>query len=279
MRRRSRPADGLFFVASAVAALVAFSPILSMVGWLVARGSGRLAAVASGQEPLGFAGGLMDCALGSLTVVTLATAVAAPLGVAAGLIALRARASVLARVTARATDVLAAVPPICVGIACYGLVVMRQGTFSLAAGAVALTAIELPLVIRATRRALERIPEATLGAAVALGGSPWRTVRHVVLPATWRPIAAGVLMAMARAIGEAAPLLLTALDARWLPRDLASPAPTLAVRVYARATGADGGALDEATGAGLALVILVVALMAGARSLEGKARPTEGWAP
>lgn len=279
MSRRTLRADRLFLVASALAALLAFAPILSMVSWLVARGSSRLAVVARGDEPLGFAGGLVDCALGSLTVVALATAVAAPLGVMAGLVALQGRSSLLARALLRATDVLGAVPPICVGIACYGLVVMRQGTFSLAAGAVALTAIELPLVIRATRRAIERIPSATLGAAVALGGSPWRTVRHVVLPATWRPIAAGVLTAMARATGEAAPLLLTALDARWMPRDLGSPAPTLAVRVYARAAGADGGGIAEAAGAGLALVLLVVALMASARSLEGRTRPPEGWAP
>jgi len=272
VKSRSRRADRALHIAAAAAALLAFVPAASMVLWVVGRGGGRLLRVLWGSEPLGHAGGLVDAAMGTITLVTLATLVAAPLGIATGLELHARRRDALSRVVRTTIDALAAVPPICIGLACYGLVVVRQESFSAFAGAIALAALETPLIARTTARTLERLPREMLYAAVALGGSPWRTMRHVVIPATWRQITAGVLTSMARAAGEAAPLLLTAFEARWLPRDLASPTPSLAVRVYTRAASGDAELLSMATGTGLALLLLVVALMLGASMLDRPSR-------
>jgi len=207
-------------------------------------------------------GGMANAIVGTLILVGLAAIIAVPVGVGAGLYLSdvgRSRFSGLVRYT---TDLLSGVPSIVVGVAAYGLVVMPMASFSAIAGGVALSILMLPTIIRSTEEVVRLVPQSYREAALALGAPRWKVIQQVVIPAARAGIVTASMLAVARAAGETAPLLFTALGNRFWSTALNKPIASLPVMVfdYARAPYDDWN--RQAWTGALVLVMMVTGISA-----------------
>lgn len=186
----------------------------------------------------GAPGGLKNALLGTGILIALASVVAIPLGMLAGIyLSEYSTRSWLGAPTRFIADVLTGVPSIVVGILGYELVVVPMGRFNGYAGACALAFIMVPIVARTTEEMLRLVPNSYRDASIALGATKARTILHVVLPAASGSVITGIMLAIARVAGETAPLLFTALGSRLLTLDPSQPFPSLTVQVFVYATG------------------------------------------
>jgi phosphate transport system permease protein len=178
-------------------------------------------------------GGLANAIFGSVTMVTLATALGTPIGILAGIyLAEYGRSTWLGSLTRFINDILLSAPSIVVGLFVYSVVVARAKSFSGMAGVLALTLIVIPVVIRTTETMLLLIPNALREAAYALGTPKWRVIMTVTLKASRAGVITGILLALARIAGETAPLLFTALSNQFWTSNLGEPMASLPVTIF-----------------------------------------------
>lgn len=178
-------------------------------------------------------GGLGNAIVGTLIVLAVAVVFSVPIGVLGAVwLSEFGRGSKIAYWVRFSANILSGVPAIIAGLFSYTIVVMTMGTFSAFAGGVALAVVMLPIVMRTTEEGLVLVPEEVRLAAFGLGATRFETVSRVVLPAALPSIATAVTLAVARAGGEAAPLLFTALNNNFWSTDLFRPISTLSVQVY-----------------------------------------------
>jgi phosphate transport system permease protein len=156
-------------------------------------------------------GGVVPAIQGTLIVTLLASLFSVPPAILAAFYVARSPNSPLGIAVRFATDVLAGVPSIVVGLFAYALVVVPQGHYSALAAGVAIAIIMLPTVTRTTEEMLKLVPASLREASLALGAPEWKTSLRVVLPAAAGGVATGIMLAVARGVGETAPLLFTAL--------------------------------------------------------------------
>jgi len=179
------------------------------------------------------AGGLANAIYGSLLMVLLATLVATPIGILAGVyLAEYDRGGWLGSVTRFVNDMLLSAPSIVIGLFIYTVVVTRFKGFSGWAGVAALALIVIPVVIRTTENMLRLVPAGLREAACALGAPKWRVVSGITLRAARAGVVTGVLLAVARISGETAPLLFTALSNQFWSSSLAEPMASLPVTIF-----------------------------------------------
>lgn len=249
--------------ACVLAACLVVLPLVLIVGYLLANGVGglNLAFFTHMPKPVGEAGGGMANAIvGTLLVVGLAALIALPVGIGAGVYLAeygRGRFATLVRYT---TDVLSGVPSIVVGVVAYGLVVVPMGRFSGMAGSVALAILMLPPIIRATEEMVRLVPQSYRQAALALGAPRWKTIQQIVLPAARAGIVTAGMLAVARAAGETAPLLFTALGNRFWSLRMDQPIATLPVFIYDYAKAPYTDWNRQAWTGALVLVLLVTTI-------------------
>jgi phosphate transport system permease protein len=177
-------------------------------------------------------GGMANAIVGTLILVATGAAIAVPIGVGAGVWLAeygRGRFAAVVRYTA---DVLAGVPSIVVGVVAYGLVVMPMHRFSAIAGGVALAILMLPTIVRATEEVVLLVPRSYREAALALGAPRWRAIQEIVIPSASAGIVTAIVLAIARAAGETAPLLFTALNNRFWSLQLDQPMASLPAFIY-----------------------------------------------
>jgi phosphate transport system permease protein len=207
-------------------------------------------------------GGMANAIVGTLIVVGIGAAIAVPAGVAAGVYLAEYGRERLASVVRYTADVLAGAPSIVVGVAVFGMLVVPMGRFSALAGGVALAVLMLPTVVRATEEVVRLVPASYRQAALALGAPSWVATLRVVLPAARAGVTTAALLAVARASGETAPLLFTALGNRFWSVHLDQPIATLPVMIYdyARAPYSDWN--SQAWTGALTLLVLVTVLSA-----------------
>jgi phosphate transport system permease protein len=178
-------------------------------------------------------GGLANAIVGSLMMVTLATALGTPIGVMAGIyLAEYGKGRLLGTVTGFINDILLSAPSIVIGLFIYAAVVATSKRFSGWAGVLALALIVIPVVVRTTENMLSLIPNSLREAAYALGTPKWKVVSSVTLKAARAGVVTGVLLALARIAGETAPLLFTALSNQFFTADLGSPMASLPVTIF-----------------------------------------------
>jgi len=207
-------------------------------------------------------GGMANAIVGTLIMVGLGSLLAVPVGVATGIYLAeygRGRFAALVRYTA---DVLSGVPSIVIGVATYGLVVIPMGHFSAIAGGVALGILMLPTIIRSTEEVVRLVPRSYREAALALGAPNWRMIQEVVIPAASGGILTASMLSFARAAGETAPLLFTALGNRFWSLSLDQPMASLPVFIYDYARAPYDDWNRQAWGAALVLLILVTVISA-----------------
>ena len=258
--------------ACVLAAAVILAPLALIVWHLAAKGLPALNAsfFFHMPKPVGEpGGGMANAIVGTLILVALGALIAVPVGVGTGVYLAEYGGGRLAAVVRYTADLLAGVPSIVVGVAAYGLVVVPMGRFSAIAGGAALGILMLPTIVRSTEEVVRLVPQSYRHAALALGAPQWRVLASVVVPAAWSGILTAIMLAVARAAGETAPLLFTALGNRFWSLSLDQPMASLPVFIfdYARAPYDDWNR-QAWTGA------LVLLLLAGAMS--GLMRLTTG---
>jgi phosphate transport system permease protein len=238
-------------------------PLALVLGFILVQGFQRLnlALLTELPPPPGFSdGGIANAMVGTVLVCAIATALALPLGVLAAIyLAEFSHNNRLARWVRFAANVLSGVPSIIAGVFVYGLLVQTGLTgFSAVAGGVALALLMLPTIIRTTDDALQLVPDDLRWASLGAGASDYETVFRVVLPASASAIATGVSLAIARAAGETAPLIFTALFSPFWPESLYEPIATLSVLVYNFAIVPFKAQQELAWAASLVLMMLVL---------------------
>ena len=187
----------------------------------------------STPPPLAETGGLANAIVGSLIMVSLATALGTPIGVMAGVyLAEYGKRTWLGAVTGFINDILLSAPSIVIGLFIYSVVVATTKTFSGYAGVLALALIVIPVVVRTTENMLSLIPNALREAAYALGTPKWKVISAVTLKAARAGVVTGILLALARIAGETAPLLFTALSNQFFTADLGEPMASLPVTIF-----------------------------------------------
>lgn len=183
--------------------------------------------------------GLVHTILGTIVVDTLALIIAVPIGIGAGMMLSEYPEHPLNPTLRIMNDTLNGMPAILKGLFVFVLIVKPMGTFSGLAGSVALAVVMLPIIARTTESALQSIPWTIREAGLALGLPRWRVVLSTVMPAAKTGLVTGVLLAFARAVGEAAPLLFTSFGNNYLPNNwwgfIVDPTDTLPQRLYSLA--------------------------------------------
>jgi phosphate transport system permease protein len=215
---------------SMLAMLIGLGALVWILGTLVIKGFGSLSPKVFTQmtPPPGSDGGLLNAIAGSLLMVGVATLIATPTGVMAGIyLAEFGRRSWLAPVTRFVNDILLSAPSIILGLFVYAVYVANVKHFSGWAGCFALALIAIPVVVRATDNMLMLVPSSLREAAAALGAPKWKIVLLITLRAARAGVITGILLAVARISGETAPLLFTALNNQFWSADLNSPMANL----------------------------------------------------
>lgn len=265
--------DRLATMAAAAAAVIVLTPLLAIFGYLVMKGVGSLSwsFLTHPPAPVGEAGGgVGNGIVGSGIILGIACLIGIPLGVGAGIFLAeygRNRFGYFIRFTA---DVLNGVPSIVIGIAVYGVVVMRQKHFSAFAGGVALGIMMIPTVTRATEEMLLMVPQSIREAALALGIPQWRSTLSVTLRVATSGVITGVMLAFARVAGETAPLLFTAFGNQFWNTKPNQPMAALPLQIYTYAISPFDEWHRQAWAASLVLIAFIVGTVAMVRWIAGR---------
>lgn len=226
--------------------------------------------------PLSFrreGGGFLNGLVGTVIMVGLATVVSVPLGIMAAVyLAEYGKRNWLAKLIRFFSDVMTGVPSVFVGLFVYTALVVRFG-FGAVMGAASLAIIMLPIIVRSTEEMLKLVPQELKDASFALGASKWQTVLKVVLPSAAPGVVTGVMLAVARAAGETAPLILTALGSYQLTAKLwGEPMSALTLAIYDGARNPFAAGQARAWAGALELLLMVLVCTIVARVMASRSR-------
>ncbi len=286
MKRRflsPKTAQTIAFSMLSLAALIVIAPVALIVLLMVKNGLPAIswefltAAPKNGMRE----GGILPAILGTLYLVTGAIAVALPIGVLAAIYLVEyAKNNRLTRLIKLAIINLAGVPSVVYGLFGLGLFVtfLKFGA-SIAAGALTLAIMILPVIITSTREALDSVPAYFREVSLSLGASRWQTIRHSVLPHAIPGILTGTILGIGRAAGETAPILFT-VAAFYLPRLPHSPfdqVMALPYHLYVLSTQVPNASPTIRYGTALVLVAMVLTMSLFAIIIRTRARRNKKW--
>ncbi|MGW5874984.1 phosphate ABC transporter permease PstA [Nocardiopsis terrae] len=222
------------------------------------------------REGGGYAAGFF----GTLYIMALAVLMSIPFGIATAVYIVEYGPNRMTAAIRFFTDVMTGIPSIFVGLFVYGLVVIGWGSmgFGTFAGAVAIAVMMLPIVTRSAEEMLRLVPNEIRNASYGLGARRWQTIVHTVLPAAAPGLTTGSMLAIARGIGETAPLLLTAFGSGLVVTAFqGEPQGAVPIQLYRGAAQPFEAGIDRAWGAALSLFVLVLAFTIVARWIGSKA--------
>lgn len=258
----------LWEVICLLSGLSAMAVLFFILYYIVRRGAGviNLSFLTNLPTPVGVPGGGIGNALvGSAIMVGIGTLLAVPQGIAAAIYLDQHRESRLAIVTRFAARVLTGVPSLIVGLFVFTLMVLRTGRYSALAGGLALAVMMVPVITLSAEEMLRLVPSTWREASLALGATHRQTVLRLVLPAATKGITVGIMLAIALAAGQTAPILLTALTSRFWLESLQQPTASLPVLIYSYAITPFADWQQQAWGAALVLVVMVLLLNVAAQ--------------
>ena len=261
-----------------VMTLSALVPLFSVILMLAWRGGRRLSLAVFTQLPpsaMEAGRGFGNAIVGTLLMVGLAVAITVPVGIMTAIYLAQNRTSKLAEVVRFAAKVLTGFPSILAGVFAYGAIVLATGGYSAVAGAIALSILMLPTIVLTSEDAIRMVPSRMKEAATGMGATSTQTVWMVLIPTAFPGILTGVMLAIARAAGETAPLLFTALFSNyWLwshgHAQLMRPTASLAVLIYNFAGMPFENQVELAWAAALVLVLLVLVANLVGQSLSSR---------
>ncbi|TIQ36016.1 MAG: phosphate ABC transporter permease PstA [Mesorhizobium sp.] len=273
LHQRRKRKNGVMMALCVIAAGIGLAWLALILGALIYKGlSGvSLAVFTEMTPPPGDAGGLLNAIYGSIIMTIIGIVVGTPIGVLAGTyMAEYGRFSRLTTVVRFINDILLSAPSIIVGLFVYELMVRPMGHFSAIAGAVALSILVIPVVVRTTEDMLNLVPNALREAGTAIGAPRWVVIRSVAYRAALSGIVTGILLAIARISGETAPLLFTALNNQFWSSNLNAPMASLPVTIFQFALSPYEEWQQLAWTGALIITLTVLGLSIFARSLTGR---------
>ena len=277
---RRRRTDRVMRAVLLLGTLIALVPLVLVIYFLLKEGLGSWAGSFFSTDPngnfFGNPGGVRSAIIGSLLMIGLATLIAIPIGIGVALYLVEyGKESAFANVVRYFIDVMTGVPSIMFGLFIYiVLVVGKIGGSSYAAwkGSVAVSLLMLPVVTRSAEVVVTLVPDSLREAALALGAPRWRVVARVVLPTAAPGLLTGSLLAVARGLGETAPLLFTAGATFVTTANLNQQMNSLPLQIFTDITNPRQAVIDRAWGAALALVALILILNLIARTVSRRNR-------
>jgi phosphate transport system permease protein len=207
-------------------------------------------------------GGLANAIVGTLILIGLGSSVGIPVGVGAGIYLSEYGNNRFASMIRFLTDVLNGIPSIVTGVVAYSLIVLPMKHFSAYAGGVALGILMIPVIARTTEEMLKMVPQSYREAALALGIPQWKTTIRIVLRTALGGIVTGIMLSVARAAGETAPLLFTSLNNRFWHRGLDEPIASLTVFIYNYGVSPFDDWIAQAWAGALVLIVIIFLLSA-----------------
>jgi phosphate transport system permease protein len=275
-KRRDRTMRGLMMAGTGLALI----PLVLIIYYLLYKGVGSWSGSFFTTDPngnfFGDPGGIRSAIVGTLEIVALATLIAVPIGIAVALYLTEyGKEGAFANLVRYFVDVMTGVPSIVFGLFIYiVLVISHFGGSGFAGwkGALALSLLMLPIVIRSSEVVLLLVPASLREAALALGAPRWRIVWKVVLPTARSGLVTGSLLAVARGMGETAPLLFTVSVAFPLSGNLNGIMNSLPMQIFGDITNPRDVVVARAWGAALTLVVLVLLLNLIARAISRRSR-------
>jgi phosphate transport system permease protein len=276
-RRRDRVARGAILAGTVIALI----PLVLIVYYLLRKGLGSWSPSFFTSDPTGNTffknssiGGIKSAILGTIEIVALASVIAVPIGIGVAVWLVEyGKSSWFAQLVRFFVDVLTGVPSIVFGLFIYIVLVVGTGSsFAGYKGSLALALLMLPVVIRSGEVILLLIPGALRESALALGAPRWRVIFRIVLPTALPGMVTGVLLAIARAAGETAPLLFTAAATNKTSFNLGQFMNSLPVQIYSDVTSPTTAVVNRAWGAALTLVVMILLLNLIARLIARRSR-------
>jgi phosphate transport system permease protein len=276
-RRADKAARGLLLAAT----LIALVPLALIVYYLLRKGLGAWSAEFFTTDPTGNTffggsniGGIESAIVGTIVMVALASLIAVPIGVGVALWLVEyGRPVWFAQLVRFFVDVLTGVPSIVFGLFIYIALILGTGsTYAGYKGSLALALLMLPVVIRSAEVVLGLVPNALRESALALGAARWKVIFRVVLPTAVTGMLTGVLLAVARAAGETAPLLFTAGHTNKTTLNLGEFMNSLPYQIYNDVISPTQSVVNRAWGAALTLVVMILVLNLIARLVARRSR-------
>lgn len=217
--------------------------------------------------------GIAPALVGTVLIVAVATAIAMPLGVLAALFLTEFAGERMVRLSKLTLDLINGLPSIIIGVFIFILLVDHRKQSGLA-GAVALAIIMLPLIARGTQEVLLLVPGNLREGADALGVSRWRTVLTVILPSALGGILTATVLAVARAAGETAPLILVSsvFDGKEVLLNMGEALPNIPVRIFQLSEEGNPEGIAQAWGMSLVLIAFILLASVGARAMHARSR-------
>ena len=266
-------------VLTGIATVIACVPLFSVLFMLIYRGGRTLSLACFTELPpaaLQDGGGFGNAIVGTVVMVGIAALLSVPFGImAAVFLAVIGPESKLASAVRFTAKTLSGFPSILAGVFAYAAVVMMFRTYSAPAGGIALAVLMLPIVMLTAEEAMRMVPLRMKEAAIGMGCTQSQVVWKVILPTAFPGILTGVMLAVARAAGETAPLLFTALFSNyWIVQEgqlqLLEPTASLAVLIYNFSGSPFDNQIEMAWAAALVLVLMVLAVNITAQILSRK---------
>ena len=269
--RRRQIVSAIAEVAATGAAVIALAALAVVLWTIVSRG---LPAISLDFLLKGYPDGVGPMLLGTVVIALLATAIAMPIGVLVALYITEYSGAKGALTLKLVLDLLNGLPSILLGLFAFVFIVEAQGKQTAFAGSVALAIIELPLIARGSQEVLQLVPKHLREASDALGVARWRTVLTVVLPSALGGIVTSTILAVARAAGETAPLILTtsAFDPKTFSLNPFEALPNVPTWIYKVSEEGNPNGYAEAWGMSLVLVFIILVASLGARALLARSK-------
>ncbi len=268
--------DGLATGLVALCSVLGVAIIGTILIYIASRGLPAINLDFFTQRPLPYGevgGGVAPAILGTLSMLLVAGALGIPIGIACAIYLAEYGRGQFAHALRFVIDLIAGLPSIVVGVFVWAFLVRHVvGNYNGLAGGVALAIIMIPILSRTVEEILRLVPDTLREASLALGVPRWRTILFVVLPTARAGIVTGVVLSLARASGETAPLLLTALGNQFFNFDLLQPMASLPVQIYNYAVSPYDDWHTKAWGSALVLIVVIGLLSLAARAVAGRSR-------
>ncbi|HIH01300.1 TPA: phosphate ABC transporter permease PstA [Thermoplasmata archaeon] len=252
--------------------LVALIPLVSILVEVIAKGAPAIdwEFLTERTKSAGSAdSGIGNAILGTLLLVAWGSVIGLPLGILTGVYVSEYGDNWFGRTVRFFNDVLANFPSIVIGLFAYSLIVTVVG-FSLISGAFALAIIMIPIVANTTEEALRMVPNSLREASLALGVPRWKTVLKIIISNGRAGLVTGALLAIARIAGETAPLILTSFGNSFWETGLTEPVAALPLVIFRNAMSPYADLQQQAWGAALVLITMVLSLNVIVRLLTRK---------
>jgi phosphate transport system permease protein len=256
--------DRIMSAFAIVCVILALIPLGSILFEVVKNGISAISIEFLTQPPGSFFlghGGIAPAIQGTLIVVGLASLIGAPVGILSGIyLSEYAGNGIFPSAVRFFNDVLTGLPSIVMGIVGYVTLVLLLGSFSVWAGAFALSIIMIPIVVRVTEESFKIVPNSIREAAYSLGIPKWKITLFITMKSAKSGILTGIVLAISRIAGETAPLIMTILGTSLFFTGFSGPIDALPLRIWRLASQPYDSAHSQGWGAALVLILIVLIL-------------------